>query len=340
MDAVAEQLAVAVQQQQEEQAMAQLSDQQLFVIDRTGSKTARKKLAKEQQQQKKQLVVSKVEQVLLAKTPAPAKKQTQQNGGLADLWATDEPEEQAVTMTAVTNAKKKTSKKDSTKPVLAVPCHPGQSYHPSLDDHQEVLAEALAVETAILEKKMEEEQLIPTELSEVTKSVLMDGEDWVEEQEEDEGEEGAGSTTRRQKRKERLTTAQINKRRRKNQAKFERQVELRKQSVNKGIDKIEKITKALEATEERRERRRQLEQLIKTAEPEETVVPITPATVATVPLSDELKGSLRSMKPKGNLLEEHVGRMATTSQVNEKKKQKKLSRPHGTKRVKLYEKYK
>lgn len=38
-----------------------------------GSKTARKKLAKEQQQQKKQLVVSKVEQVLLAKTPAPAK---------------------------------------------------------------------------------------------------------------------------------------------------------------------------------------------------------------------------------------------------------------------------
>lgn len=48
-----------------------------------------------------------------------------------------------------------------------------------------------------------------------------------------------------------------------------------------------------------------------------------PATVATVPLSDELKGSLRSMKPKGNLLEEHVGRMATTSQVNEKKKQKK-----------------
>lgn len=60
--------------------------------------------------------------------------------------------------------------------MLAVPCHPGQSYHPSLDDHQEVLAEALAVETAILEKKMEEEQLIPTELSEVTKSVLMDGE--------------------------------------------------------------------------------------------------------------------------------------------------------------------
>ena len=49
----------------------------------------------------------------------------------------------------------------------------------------------------------------------------------------------------------------------------------------------------------------------------------SPSTVATVPLSDELKGSLRTLKPKGNLLEEHVGRMATTKQVAEKKKKPK-----------------
>lgn len=59
------------------------------------------------------------------------------------------------------------------------------------------------------------------------------------EEQEDENDESEGTTVKRQKRKERLTTAEKNKRRRKNQEKFERQVELRKQSVNKGIDKYE-----------------------------------------------------------------------------------------------------
>lgn len=60
--------------------------------------------------------------------------------------------------------------------------------------------------------------------------------DWVDEQ-EDENEPSEATAVKRQKRKERLTTAERNKRRRKNQEKFERQVELRKQSVLKGIDK-------------------------------------------------------------------------------------------------------
>lgn len=54
----------------------------------------------------------------------------------------------------------------------------------------------------------------------------------------------------------------------------------------------------------------------------DVVSPCRPSTVATVPLSDELKGSLRTLKPKGNLLEEHVSRMAATKQVAEKKKPK------------------
>jgi hypothetical protein len=73
------------------------------------------------------------------------------------------------------------------------PCHPGTSYRPSTDAHQELLAEALALEVratctvhtfinmrvtkvARVEKAARVDSIISGEFSELTKSVLKDDE--------------------------------------------------------------------------------------------------------------------------------------------------------------------
>jgi hypothetical protein len=132
--------------------------EQLFVLDREGSQSKRKKVIKELLPKEKGTYVSPVEQKLIEKIKKNGKKPKYGEGivevrrkkssfvvsreNLADLWEETSEETSSATSSASAGGIKK-------KPLRVA--FPGQSYHPTMKDHQTILAEAVAIETKLKE---------------------------------------------------------------------------------------------------------------------------------------------------------------------------------------------
>ncbi|CAN0440713.1 unnamed protein product, partial [Laminaria digitata] len=115
-------------------------------------------------------------------------------------------------------------------------CHPGQSYNPTEDDHDDVVASAIAVELKRQEAVEDEQRPVAMGMSKETLA-LMIGEDEGDESsdEEDDGREvlSLGKPTPATGK---LTRAQRNKQKRFKEAKYELAVRRQKKAMIKSID--------------------------------------------------------------------------------------------------------
>lgn len=270
------------------------------------------------------------------------------------MWADEGSIGAATTVRDVVIAKSKSSsdaKKDK-KPskvlsMLTQPVHPGMSYNPSMDDHQEVLAEALELERKRRRKELVDAVPLQVKVAEVRRELdaRMEEEDEarvvLREQQlaeaaargenvdalitkfaaEDGDEEAIAKISeentafRLKKRPEKLTRAQRNKQRR---LRIEAlKVRLAKKLKKKMYDAgrahvlVKEIKKELKEQEQRREAKKMMkeqdvEDKKRVLAADGTVRPLAlnELTMKAVPLTDDLKGSMRAIRNKGIISQE------------------------------------
>jgi nucleolar protein 53 len=152
---------------------------------------------------------------------------------------------------------------------------------------------------------------------------------------------GIENTSKSKKVPKKLTTAQRNKKRLRNIQSFEQSKIDSEKSVLEEIEKmIPAITKEIEKEEKTRQLNAELRKLNKSKGVDTTAMSLR--DVSYVPLSDELHGSLRAVKPKGSIIYEHVASMETSGELGKKntRKRRKTEKPHAEMKVKWHAKYK
>jgi len=313
----------------------------LFVVDRLGSKNARRRIAKEIVAVESGKVVSLVEQKLIRKiqeqkkpTLAQKRQEALQHKSLqlADLWGDDvDGKASAADAEAAELGVRRKKRVASTlgKPlvsnggkVLKV-AGPGFSYNPSQDAHQDVIAEALAIELKKREKEAKEKK--GGSVGEARLSVLSlalsqddDGDDDEDDEEEedndDDEEDGEGGKEKKSSRlKEKKTRAQRNKIRAKRLASHKQSIEQTEKNILKQIDKLPHLLRSVEEEAKKKEALAKIKELRKSSSADETA--LTYVDAGTVPLSDELRGSLRTITPKGCALALAMNGMKETGVV-------------------------
>jgi hypothetical protein len=113
------------------------TDDDLFVVDRGGSKNKKRKIQKAQIQQRDSGTTSKTEKILINRIKNSQKeaKPVKKEESVFDMWGGED----------VVSRPRATTRKQFKK--IA---GPGMSYNPGHDDHQEALAEVLVAILAIL----------------------------------------------------------------------------------------------------------------------------------------------------------------------------------------------
>jgi hypothetical protein len=326
--------------------LAAKADEELFSLDRTGSKSARRKMIKEISPISNGDFVSKAEKKLLERAQRPNKRvaygKHQLNGGdedIRDLWESD-----------VNVSKKATDKVRPTK--RARIALPGQSYNPSVDDHQNALAEALALE--IKKKEASEQQRTDNLIGSYgTDAVDQFKLDECDEDEDDEDEEPqydedgqlivSSLKLIRKKKQIKFTRAQRNKIKTRNALTFEINKEKFEKDLNKSIDSLPLVLRTLASEEQVQETRQQLKQNNKQrAEEEKLIHTLSYEDARAVPLSDELTGSLRTIIPKGVAVLDRTLQMRLSGDLSlrDRRKRKAYEKPHADKNVVWVPKYK
>jgi hypothetical protein len=223
-----------------------------------------------------------------------------------------------------------------------VPAIGGQSYNPSIDDHQDALAEALAIEIKKREEEARSRGPMDTSLSELTKSVLVlagDDDDSEDEDGEDDHVVGRRKLSRRRL-KGKLTKAVRNKQKARKLASYEHLQEGINKSILKSIEQLPMVLKSIEADEKRLANAKAFREAQKKKAAEEGALSFEEAVL--VPLSDELRGSLRTILPKGCAVKDQARNMQVNGDLfaKDRRKQKTFEKPHQSKNIKWHAKYK
>lgn len=327
-----------VVEEAKEAALAHKDEETLFVVDRSGSKAARKRVLEVILPQKEGRYMSasdkKVLQKIQAKTalvPAPAPAAT---ALLMDVWA-DEP------------AQPSAPRRSTRQHKLSVPL-PGQSYHPSPAAHQDVLAEALAVELARQEAEKEKEAPLLVRETRTMAALLVD-----------EGEDTEGSEAEvpyphpllpalaqlicvtqgeeyKPRQKGKMSKAQRNRQRAHRISQGEMKRLRGEERLLQSIDKLDKVIKVLQGENDHQQAVRAAKEAIKA-----TPVPVL-VDVTAIPLSDELQGSLRTIRPKGVAVRDSVKSLVEAGDANAQQHvgRHKKAHPHKGKKIKWFPKYK
>lgn len=349
-------------------------DSALFMVDRTGSKAGRKKVATEIIPKKEKTFISPTEKILINKLVQEQKsnKKRKMYGDeivmektkkievhLQDLWDVGsseqvKPKENNQAASNIANSNKK-RKIEPTKKALKVAL-PGQSYHPTVEDHQNVIAEAVAIEIKRQDALAENALIRPSNIlnnTEITQ-MFLSGENFVpddDEDEEDDDDENAlenftedGKVVQRKRvnKNNRLTTAQKNKRRTMKLAQQELEKTKKQGLILNTIDQIKTYQAELQAKEEKSKVKKEIREQLLAAKKQLEDNSLTNQDVSTIPLSDELNGSLRTLIPKGIAVVDRTNSMLKAEKLTKKSRQlrKHGENPHGAKRIKWYPKYK
>jgi Nop53 (60S ribosomal biogenesis) len=346
----AEELDQALAREAADAVVASRADDALFVVDRTGSKSARRRIVKEQAVVASNKPVSKTERILL--------KKMEENGGtlrkgktpeipsqLQDLWADDDSDGGGGGASVAARRRVKTPN-TATIPALKRVAGPGFSYNPTPEAHQEILAEALALEIKKKEKDLREARAAKSQKglqvpSALVQSVLVEsGDEDDEDDEDDDDAKDAESKTGRKKKLEKKTQAQRNKERRRKDADQKLTSEQRQKQMLKTISQLPVLLKQAEAEERKAKALRELREIKALASADDSALSYDES--GSVPLSDELSGSLRRIIPKGSTITNAVAKLKTTGaiQFRDKLKRKKGDTLNKTKKVKWVAKYK
>ena len=330
-----------------EQTIISKPDNDLFTLDRAGSKTSRKRIAKIQSNKsssdtksivsvtERKLVERAIAKHLQQKIDASKGVHPVKQGEITDLW--DETANESSLNKLNTKRRRTVDMPVNRKVTIAIG---GQSYNPSHEDHQNALAEALAIELKKREEEARAKGPLDTTLSELTKSVLVEGFDSDEDDDDDDDDvDGTEQPTKRRK-MEKLTRAQRNKIKARNIATFESNKEAADKMILKGLDRLPEVLKSIEAEEKRRANMKAFREAQKKETTEKGALSKEEAVL--VPLSDELRGSLRTILPKGCAVKDQARSMRVSGDLmaQDRRKRKAYEKPHASKQIKWHAKYK
>jgi hypothetical protein len=288
-------------------------DEELFVLDKIGSKSKRIKITNEINNDKS--FVSKHESHLVKKIIKNRNKNTNplknhiDRASLTDLWS-DNTEESGKCI------RNKKLKRDQL-------VHPGQSYNPSISDHQDALAEAVALEI----KRTEFDGLkISETFSNLNRieSITSD-DDGNNDDETDTGREGI---PKNKKKVTKLTRAQRNKLRLRKEKETKQQKQWLEKNLLKSIDSLPNILSSWEQRDVKIDQERIIKKTRQDLKKQQQlVIPyMNYEEVASIPLTDELLGSMRTLRPKGIVLIDEVIKMKTQGLVGASLSDKKLKK--------------
>ena len=233
---------------------------------------------------------------------------------------------------------------ENAPPTLAVEvAHPGQSYHPDKEHHQDAIGEALSIEIRRNEAVEYKTKPISEGMSAFTKEFIVNSDEEEDESSVDEEDEGGGEdgntvSTIVKKRKEKLTRAQRNKQKRSKAeliAIKERKLHKRFMHQANEVHLHDKEVRQAEA--EQRER----QEMLSTLKMEKKSKPLGKDVWGTlsqkdpigapsfpVALTDELQknggvagggGGLRTVTPKGSLVIDRLESMVARNMISKKK---------------------
>lgn len=360
---VAEEAAQAMDEQQRDELMQNKPNDALFVVDSRGSGRKRAKLQKEARDKK---VFSKNEKkIVIQKYLGKKMFSKERRPKLHDPWE-DEVEQEGSAPASGTGGDLVTTKTGGggtgagmgsndplvlrTKPGKSAKrttptvrdmaklgvCHPGQSYNPTEEDHQDVLASAVAVELRREEALADEKKPISQGMSNETLAVLVGDEDDESSDEDEGGDDLPSSIGQKTPATGKLTRTQRNKLARKKQAMYEQAAKRRKKNLHKSIDDIAYLETEVAEQERLREERRKTKRLLKAQKAELEAkgaaaggvfgpsagiagmgeIGATAGRVdnrdiiagrsVPVNLSEELHGSLRQLRTQGSVLLDKV----------------------------------
>ena len=323
------------------------TNKDLFVLDTTAAL-----IPKDQEPKKKSTTLSKPRvvdekvQALLYKHDAATlqkmanPKKRKADAPAFDLWEQKEEDEAPIVkrMAGVApphihqKANSRAAAPAKKQPQVAIDvAQSGQSYHPDPQEHQNVIGEALALELRRQEAEEYKNTPISTGMSDETRALLMGDDDEEEESSDDEDED---TPTVLHKQKEKLTRAQRNRQKRiRAEQKELHERKTAKKRMN-AISQAKKLSKELAKQQEQNQQRKAQLALLKKEQARtpgkgvlQHVSEKNPIHAPTLPvaLSDDLSGTLRTMKPKGSLLTDRMEsfrdrNMATKKLVGDRKR--------------------
>mmetsp|Transcript_18644 Transcript_18644/g.18735 ORF Transcript_18644/g.18735 Transcript_18644/m.18735 type:complete len:351 (+) Transcript_18644:41-1093(+) len=328
-----------IRQKSESAVLSSKSDNDLFTVDRVGSKSAKRKIAKQEvakSEARSSLSESTLIQKVLSGKVLSTRRRNhfQVNGGnadnsLDDIWA-NEPLESSPKIAR--NPKKK----------LRI-AKPGQSYNPAVDDHQDVAAEALALQI----QKEEKEAKLDAVHAQLTQPRYLIEDDDVDDGSDDASVESAAddlndsAEARKSKQNQKLTQAQRNKIKRRKESEYYLKKEKQEKLFLKSIDNLPRIIHEINKAEAENETKQLIRQEHKKEKESENLA-LSYDEAGAIPLSDELKGSLRCLLPKGSSLKNQVERFRSTDELIDKtfRKPTLFDKRHKGKKIKWVAKYK
>jgi hypothetical protein len=306
------------------------SNDDLFVLDRVGAQFSRKR-ARVQSQEEKIVsnVISKTEKALLkkaVKAPASVPQKESKSTNLSDIWGSDN---------ASPAEKMPVQSSRKTKVVI-----PGMSYNPRMQDHQDAVTAALALEVAKT-TAANDNDLVQTALISTDRAVLNDS-DNEEEDMNSLAMVGSQSTTKSTKKTEKLTRAQRNKLRTRNIAEYEQNLLREQKKKLKQVNNIGGIIQELRKTERIVTETKAAALLRKKLAEEAEKKAMSYEEAGCVPLTDELAGNMRQIIPKGVFIRDKQTEMRNNGDLmaRDRRNRRTYEKPHADKKVVWVPKYK
>ncbi len=286
-------------------ALANRNDDELFVVDRKGSKTARRKVVKEQERKERGTLHSATEEHLVRKKMKEMQEREQKKEEDAkkgstesmDIWgeAADDGGIPAVPQ------RRRMASHSANKSTLKV-VGPGFSYNPAQTHHQDVLAEASALEMAKRERDARDKASMDRGHAIIITNGSVDDGDQESSDDDRDSDDVDNDTSAKMvattKKKDKLTKAQRNKLKRTRALSTEQKQAKVVKDLDKQINDLPKILKAMEKDKKTKEAQKALKAVLRSDNKDEGA--LTYGESGAVPLSDELGGSLRTLIPKGS----------------------------------------
>jgi len=321
-------------------ASQSVPDESLFILDRAGSKSARRHVEKVLVPQQNNEVISFTEKKLIARIAASSPRKpygtrwvnnkAAEAETVNDLWDNDGS-------SGDRGRKRHTTKTMTSQKRLRVAV-PGQSYNPSTKDHQDALAQAVALQ-------IKADDAIKSKDVEVLSALKVNSIKVIESDNDDNDEQSdteKGQAHRQSKAQEKLTRAQRNKIKARNLANRKKDTIDAEKEMLKSIDEIPRIMQDLD----RIDNSKMIAKAVVDDSGAGAVVP-DPVTlrvddISAVPLSDEMNGSLRAMIPKGVSISDRVNAMRSTGELSkpDRRKRRAYEKPHAAPNLAWHAKYK
>lgn len=338
------------------------SNDELFVLDTTAKHVPKQELSKVQQKKKPRYSVAKIKvgallkkhdaaalQVMMMAAQNASKKKRKSTAAF-DLWQDEDKDEEPQTRPTTKSIGGIAPAQTRTKAAPAPPvqhapptvavdvAQSGQSYHPDVQQHQNMIGEALALELRRNEALDYKQAPLATGLNDETKALLLEEE---LSSSEDENDDEDAPVFHKQKQK--LTRAQRNRQKRvRAQQKEERSQKLAKKRMN-AVAEAKKVAKDLAKQDEVHKERRELVKALQHSSKRtlgrlvvQHLSESNPILAPTLPvaLTNELSGSLRTIKPKGSLVTDRMESFKDRNMTHSKKLTRKTI-VQGNKRRKL-----